>query len=314
MMTGHRNVGQKETFAGGNRIDPRKHAFHGGRLIHSETGIHIAADVTRILQRIESAIFDHRFHSQIHEAAGMKQRSPVADLTQLLRNRHARRGRIVVRRRSKRRILRTQHRKQSANAFRIYGIGIVKNQRLRSEPRQIRSGIFGSSIQAQIPGCRGFQQNEHHVPAGGCTAVLRDVSRYPWPEGNGLVLQSAASGRSGIRRKTSRNERTKCIAMHSDRLHLRQGQRANRHNRNARQSRMRSDESQRLNSRKKKRKTCSSSKDQNDGSQVDRSEVVGDGIPQRASGRPQHWQRQRRREHACHRNIDRHVHHEQRRT
>jgi len=51
MMTGHRNVCQEESFVGGQRIDPRKHSFYRGWLVHTETGIHIATNVAGVFQR-----------------------------------------------------------------------------------------------------------------------------------------------------------------------------------------------------------------------------------------------------------------------
>src|SRR6266478_415657 len=101
----------------------------------------IAADGTRILENLEAALLDDRWHSEIHEASRMKQGRPIAGASKLLRKRWTRDPGIRFSCDVECGIARTQDREQSLDAFRIHSISAFERDPMRRKRRQIRHRI-----------------------------------------------------------------------------------------------------------------------------------------------------------------------------
>src|SRR5207253_17128 len=97
VMTGNGQITQEESLARRHRVDPRKDAADGGRLVDAETRFALAANVAGIVQSLVAAIADDRFHAQVHEPAGMKEPSAIAGIRQHLSNAWRRDSLVIFR-------------------------------------------------------------------------------------------------------------------------------------------------------------------------------------------------------------------------
>src|ERR1044071_7458908 len=62
MMAGNGQVSDKERSRLGLSIDPAQDPVDGGRFVHTEAGMVIAADITGIFQCLEATVLHDRFH------------------------------------------------------------------------------------------------------------------------------------------------------------------------------------------------------------------------------------------------------------
>src|SRR5947199_61818 len=82
-MTGDWQVRDEERTRIAPRVNPLQDARNGRRLVDAEARMVVATDVACIFEQVVAAIRDHRFHSEVHETAGMKQRGGVAETGKL---------------------------------------------------------------------------------------------------------------------------------------------------------------------------------------------------------------------------------------
>ena len=78
MMPGDRQVSNEEVFCARNRINPSQHPVDRGRVLNSEAGVMIAADVARVFQSLKTAMPDNLLHPKILEPARMEQGRAIA--------------------------------------------------------------------------------------------------------------------------------------------------------------------------------------------------------------------------------------------